>query len=260
MFNSIIKLVNHKDFIVTLSRREIISQYKQSILGNLWIIIQPLGLLVVMTVVFSLFVHLPSEGVPYAAFLFVVLLPWIFFNSTVNSSSGIITGYAGLIRQRKFYRPALVFSKLLSAIVSFFISLIGLVAVFFLYQVQPGLNAFFAIPIFIIQVILMLGLMLFLSASNAYIRDFGLVTPLLLRIGRYLSPVIYSYQTVPEKYQIYLAMNPLTGIFDGYRKTLLHNLQPDWFLLLYSFIFSLVLLGIGWITFIKLENNFADVV
>lgn len=255
-----LKLWEHKDFIVTLSKREIISNYKQSLFGNIWILIQPLGLLAVMTVVFSHFVQLPSEGLPYAPFLFVALLPWLFFNSAVGASPKIIVTFSGLIRQRSFYRPALVMTKLLSESINFIITLIGLVIILILYQIKPGVNAFYALPILGIQLLLMLGFMMFLAASNTYIRDFGQMTPLLLRLGRYLSPIVYSYHAVPEHYQTYLRFNPLTGLIDGYRKTILHNQPPDWLLLQYSFIFSICILVIGWATFAKLEKNFADVV
>ncbi|MYL36436.1 ABC transporter permease [Halobacillus litoralis] len=260
MSRSLSKIIEHKDFILTLSRREIISKYQQSLLGSLWVLIQPMGLMIVLTIVFSLFVKLPSEGLPYAPFLFVALLPWLFFNTAVNSSSKIIVSNAGLIRQRNFFRPALVFVKLSSETVNFGITLIGLVIVFIYYGIVPGINALYSIPILMVQMMLTLGLMLFLSAANAYIRDFGLVTPIILRMGRYLSPVMYSYHTIPDEYQPIMALNPMTGLFDGYRQSLLHNSPPDFTLLLYSFVVSVVVLGIGWITFMRLERNFADVI
>jgi ABC-type polysaccharide/polyol phosphate export permease len=260
VLNSLSKIWEHKDFIVTLSKREIISKYKQSLLGKLWVIAQPLGLMLVLTVVFSLFVRLPSEGLPYAPFLFVALLPYLYFNQAVNSSTNLINGYAGLIRQRNFYRPALVFIKFVSETVNFSFTIIGLLIVLFLYKMVPGIYAFYAIPILLIQMILMLGLMLFLSAANAYVRDFGMIAPLILRMLRYLSPIMYSYHAIPLQYQPYVALNPLTGIFDGYRQTILHNQPPDLQLLIYSFVFSIIVLIIGWVTFMKLEKNFADVV
>ncbi|WP_079710613.1 ABC transporter permease [Paraliobacillus ryukyuensis] len=260
MKNSLRKIWDHKDFIVTLSRREIISKYKQSLLGKLWVLLEPLGLMVVMTLVFSVFVRIPSEGLPYAPFLFVALLPWQYFNKSVNSSSKIIISNAGLIRQRNFFRPALVFIKFLSETINFGMSLIGLVLVLLIYQIMPGWNAFYAIPILLIQMILTLGLMFFLSATNAYIRDFGLVTPILLRLGRYLSPIMYSYQTLNDKYKPIMALNPMTGIFDGYRQSILHNQPPNMLLLGYSLAFSLFILVLGWTIFAKLEKNFADVI
>ncbi|MGD6991010.1 ABC transporter permease [Sutcliffiella horikoshii] len=258
--NSILKLIQHKDFILTLAKREIISKYKQSILGILWIIAQPLGLMVVLTIVFSLFVRLPSEGQPYAAFLFVALLPWLYFSSAVGASTRIINTYSGLLRQRNFYRPALVLVKFMSETINFIFAFLGLILVFIYYQITPGWNAFYAVPILIIQMIMMLGLMFLLSATNAYVRDLGLITPLILRMGRYLSPIMYSFHSVPVKYQSYLALNPITGIVDGYRSTLLHNQPPNLTLLLYSLVFSLIVFVIGWMTFNKLEKNFADVV
>ncbi|MCL7748041.1 ABC transporter permease [Halalkalibacter alkaliphilus] len=257
---SLVEIWENKDFIITLSKREIIAKYKQSLLGKLWIIAQPLGLMIVMTIVFSLFVRLPSEGLPYAPFLFVALLPFMYFNTTVNSSTSIINHYAGLIRQRNFFRPTLVIIKFLSETVNFSFALIGLVIVLLFYKMVPGIYAFYAIPILLIQMTLMLGLMFFLSATNAYVRDFGLIAPLALRMTRYLSPIMYSFHAVPIQYQPYLVLNPLTGIFDGYRQTILHNQPPDWSMLLYSLVFSVIVLIIGWVTFMKLEKNFADVV
>ncbi|WP_079478046.1 ABC transporter permease [Halobacillus salinus] len=250
----------HKDFVFTLAKREVKSRYQQSFLGKLWVIIEPLGLMIVLSTVFSLLVPIPSEGVPYPAFLFVALLPWLYFNTSVNSSSRTIIGNAGLIRQRNFYRPALILVKLVSETVNFFITLVALVIVLVYFNIFPGLNAFYVIPIFLIQVVMMLGLMLFLSSVNAYVRDFGLVAPILLKMGRYLSPIMYSYHTIPAEYQPLMALNPLTGLFDGYRQAVLHNSPPNFVLLSYSLVFSVVVLIIGWMTFMRLQKNFADVV
>ncbi|WP_249870461.1 ABC transporter permease [Oceanobacillus saliphilus] len=260
MENSISKIWENKDFIKTLSKREIISRYKQSLLGKCWIMLEPMGLMIVLTIVFSVFVKLPSEGLPYAPFLFVALLPWMYFNKAVNGASRIIVGNSGLIRQRNFYRPALVFIKLLSETVNFGITLIGLMLVLLYYNILPGINALYTVPVLFIQMILMLGLMMLLSSVNAYIRDVGLVTPIILRLGRYLSPIMYSFYAIPEQYQPIMALNPLTGIFDGYRQAILHNQPPNMSLLLYSGVFSIVILIIGWITFNKLEKDFSDVV
>jgi ABC-type polysaccharide/polyol phosphate export permease len=258
--SSIAKLWNNREFIMTLSRREIVSRYKQSLFGKLWIILQPLGLMIVLTVVFSLFVKLPSEGVPYAPFLFVALLPYMYMNNTVNTSTKLINTYSGLIKQRNFFRPSLVFTKFLSETVKFGFALIGLAIVLLFYNIIPGFYALYAIPILAIQMMLILGIMFFLSATNVYVRDIGMVVPLGIRMLRYLSPIMYSYHSLPIEYQPYLALNPLTGIFDGYRQTILHNQAPDMTLLLYSFIFSLFVFLVGWFTFMKLEKNFADVV
>lgn len=250
----------HLDFILTLAKREIKAKYQQSLLGKLWVLIEPLGLLIVLSIVFSLLVRLPSEGFPYPVFLFVALVPWLYFNSAVNSSTRVIIGNAGLIRQRNFYRPALVFINLLSQSFNFLITVIMLVTVLIIYRIEVGINALYAFPILAIQIIMMLGLMLFLSSINAYIRDFGLVAPIILRLGRYLSPIMYSFHAIPIQYQPMMALNPLTGIFDGYRQTILHNQLPNFSLLLYSLVFSIVVLIIGWITFKILQKNFADVV
>ncbi|MYL30760.1 ABC transporter permease [Halobacillus halophilus] len=260
MNNSQTGFKQHADFVFTLAKRELKSKYQQSLLGKLWVIIEPLGLMIVLSIAFSLLVPLPSEGFPYPAFLFVALVPWLFFNNAVNASSRTIIGNAGLIRQRNFYRPALVLVKLLSETFNFFITLIALALVLLFFQIPLGFNALYVIPIFLIQFMMMLGLMLFLSSVNAYVRDFGLVAPIMLRMGRYLSPIMYSYQAIPTQYKPYMALNPLTGLFDGYRQAVLHNSAPDFLLLSFSLIFALVVLVVGWVTFTKLQKNFADVV
>ncbi len=257
---NLVEIHENKDFILALARRELVSKYKQSLLGKLWIIIQPLGLMLVLTIVFSLFVRLPSEGLPYAPFLFVALLPYLFFSKAIGASTGLINSYSGLIKQRNFYRPALVLIKFLSETVNFGFTLIGLVLVLLYYQLFPGLNALYAIPILCIQMIMMLGFMFLLAALNAYVRDVGVVAPLVLRMLRYLSPIMYSFSAIPLQYQPYVALNPLTGIFDGYRQAILHNQPPDLLMLVYSLVFSVVVFIIGWIVFMKLEKNFADVV
>ncbi|RBW68902.1 ABC transporter permease [Bacillus taeanensis] len=258
--NHLSKIKENQNFIWVLTKREIKSQYKQSILGGLWIILQPLFLIMILTVVFSLFVRLPSEGLPYPLFLTAAIIPWRFFTGAAGGAPKIITGFAGIIKQRNFYRPALVFVKLVSEMISFLFASISILLLMLYYGVMPGVNSFYAILIFAVQLILTLGVMFILAATNVYVRDIGLLTPLVMRVWFYLSPIIYSYSFIPIQYQPYLALNPMTGIIDGYRRTLLHNQLPDFTLLTYSFVFGLVVLLIGWFTFLKLEKNFADVI
>ncbi|MFC0471056.1 ABC transporter permease [Halalkalibacter kiskunsagensis] len=260
IFNSVKKLVDQRDFIWTLTKREVFSKYKQSILGIFWVILQPLILIAILTIVFSAFVRLPSEGVPYALFLTVAMIPWRFFNTAVNGSTKTITGFAGLIKQRSFYRPALIIVKLISETITFAFASVGIVALMIYFGWTPGINAFYALLLFCVQLIIMLGLMFLLSALNVYVRDVGFAVPLVLRLWFYMCPIIYSFENVPIQYQPYLALNPMVAILDGYRKTLLHNELPDFTMLAYSFSFGIIVLIIGWITFMKLEKNFADVI
>ncbi|KUP05484.1 ABC transporter permease [Bacillus coahuilensis m2-6] len=257
--NSLKELYKHRGFIWALAQREINSKYKQSFLGKLWIVIQPFMFTMILTVVFSVFARLPSEGLPYPLFFLVALLPWNFFTNSVGTSPNVIVGQSGLIKQRSFYRLTLVINRLVVESINFGYSLISLVVLFIYYQITPSLTMLLIIPLFILQAILAMGFMMILSSLNVYLRDIGLVTPIITRLWFYLSPIIYSFEFLSEEYKKWLLFNPLTGILDGYRKVLLHNELPLLAPLIYTAIFSVVVFVIGFVVFNRLEKKFADV-
>jgi len=259
MIQSIKRLAEHKEFILALARRELNAKYKQSFFGKLWIIIQPFMFMLILTIVFSKFARLPSEGIPYPLFFLTALLPWNFFTNAIGGAPNIIVGQSGLIKQRSFYRLSLVINRLVTESVNYFYSLISLVIIYVYFHVTPSFMALFIIPLYFLQCILILGFMMLLSSLNVYIRDIGLVTPIITRLWFYLSPVIYSFDSIGEKYQKWLVLNPMTGILDAYRKVLLHHELPECIPLLYSSIFAIVIFVLGFITFNKLEKKFADV-
>ncbi|KEZ52170.1 ABC transporter permease [Metabacillus indicus] len=259
MVYSLKQLAEHKGFILALAKRELDAKYKQSFLGKLWIVIQPFMFMLILTIVFSKFARLPSEGVPYALFFLTALLPWNFFTNAVGSAPNIIVGQTGLIKQRAFYRLSLVINRLLTESVNYFYSLISLVILFIYFQITPSWTFVMVIPLFILQAILIMGFMMLLSSLNVYVRDIGLATPIITRLWFYLSPVIYSYHSIGEEYQKWLILNPMTGILDGYRRILLHGEMPDIMPLIYTLGFSLVIFVVGFTVFNKLEKKFADV-
>ncbi|XEC95258.1 ABC transporter permease [Paenibacillus tarimensis] len=252
------KLYKNKEFIWALTKRELKGKYKQSLLGKLWIFLQPFSLMLILSFVFSQMVRLDSEGLPYPVFLFAGLLPMIFFQNTISSSANIITGKASLIKQKFFMREALVINKLFTEVINLFFGSLGFILILLYYQIQIGIYSMFVLIIFPIQLMFMYGLMLILSSLNVYIRDVEMLTPLIIRLWYYLTPVIYSYSSIPNKYKVILALNPMTGIIDGYRKALLHNTVPDIGLLLYSLGIGLVVFFVGSKLFSKLEKYFSD--
>jgi ABC-type polysaccharide/polyol phosphate export permease len=259
MVESIKQLREHKGFILALAQRELNAKYKQSFLGKLWIVIQPFMFMLILTVVFSKFARLPSEGVPYPLFFLTALLPWNFFTNAVGAAPSVIVGQTGLIKQRAFYRLSLVVNRMITESINYFYSLISLVIIFIYFQVTLSWTMLLIVPLFLLQSFLIMGFMMLLSSLNVYVRDIGLATPIITRLWFYLSPVIYSYELIGEEYRKWLILNPMTGILDGYRKVLLHHQMPEWIPLAYTVGFSLVIFIIGFIVFNKLEKKFADV-
>lgn len=257
--------LNYKYLLNQLILREIKARYKQSILGYAWIILNPLIQLLVYSFVFSIIFKFPTSGMPYSIFLFIGLLPWIYFQTSLSSSALVLVDNANLLKKVNFPREVLPYSVICAKVVDLFFSSLLLVFFFLYYNINHTFSFtfspafFYFIPLFILQVILMSGLALFLSAANLFYRDIQYVTNLMLLMWMYLTPVVYPISLVPNDYLWLYKLNPMVGIIEGYRSAIF-NSPFDFSAILLSFIISLVVFIFGFWLFKKSEKIFADVV
>ena len=212
----------HKYLLFQVTLREIRARYKQSIVGYAWIIFNPLAQLLVYSFVFSIIFRFPTGGVPYAVFLFIGLLPWIYFQTTLSASALVLVENSNLLKKVRFPREILPYSILMAKGVDLFFSMLLLFGFMFFYQTPFQMSIFWAIPIFMIQVLLMAGLSLFLSVANLFYRDIQYLTTLGLFIWMYLTPVFYPLSLVPGEYLWLYKLNPMVGIIEGYRSAFLN--------------------------------------
>lgn len=254
-----IPFLHYKYLLSQLILREIKARYKQSILGYIWIIFNPLIQLLVYSFVFSVVLKFPTKEIPYSIFLFVGLLPWIYLQTSLSSSALVLVDNSNLLKKVNFPREVLPYSVICSKGLDLFFSSVLLIAFLIFYKIQISFTILYIIPIFFLQVILMSGLALLLSAANLFYRDIQYVTNLMLLMWMYLSPVVYPISMVPQNYLWLYKLNPMVGIIEGYRAAIF-NSPFDGLALLSSVIISFIVFLFGFWVFKKSERVFADIV
>lgn len=235
------------------------SRYKQSIIGYVWIILNPLLQMLVYSFVFSIVFRFPTGGVSYPLFLFIGLIPWIYFQNTIVTSTLTLVENANLIKKVYFPREILLYSVSLSKGVDYLFAS-SLLAIFILLNgltIQP--TVLFVIPLLAIQIILASGVSLFTAVANLFYRDIQHLVTLLIMLWLYLTPVVYPLSLVPPNYVFLYKLNPMVGIIEGYRSAIF-NTPFDSGTIVWSAVISMFIFLLGFILFRKSENIFADIV
>ena len=255
------ELFKFRSLITFLSWKDIIVRYKQTVLGILWAIIQPIVSMIVMTFIFGGVANMPSEkGVPYAVMVYSALLCWNFFSSAFSSTSNSLVSNSNLLKKVYFPRLALPISSVVTAFVDFLISFLVFIFIMIGYRYMPSIKIL-ALPLFIfLAFLLALGFGLFFATMNVKYRDIRYMVPVIIQFGMYISPVAYSSSVIPEKYALLYSLNPLVGILDGFRWCILPNAHLNIYALLISIGFTLVGLVLGIKFFNNFENTFADLI
>jgi len=241
--------------------REVKARYKQSILGYFWVILNPLAQMLVMSFAFSIILRVPTNAagnIPYSVFLFVALLPWNLFASSLTSACASLVGSASLITKVYFPRTILVLSTIIAKIVDFLFASIILIIYMIAYHLPINANILWIIPIFFIQQIFTVGLSLFFAAANLIYRDIQYLLNMIILLWMYASPVFYPADLVPGKYRILFQLNPMAVIINAYRQTILGGGAPNYSSLLIALLFSFIVLLIGLAYFKSREKIFAD--
>jgi lipopolysaccharide transport system permease protein len=254
-------LWKYRELFYFLSWRDVLVQYKQTVVGVLWSVLRPLLTMLVFTFIFGRLARLPAEGIPYPALVFCGMLPWHFFAIALSESSNSLVGNANLISKIYFPRLIIPVSTLLVGLVDFLISFVILCGLLGWYGLWPDWH-WLALPfLLLLACAAALGAGLWFAAWNVKFRDFRYVIPFIVQFGLYISPVGFSSTIVPVKWRLLYALNPIVGVIDGFRwamsggRTAL-NLTA----ILISVVVSFILLGSGLLHFRKMEREFADVI
>ena len=256
-------LWRYRELFYILSWRDIKVRYKQTTLGIGWAILRPLLTMVVFTFVFGQVAKMDTHSnVPYAIIVFAGLLPWQFFSNALTESSNSLIGNTNLITKVYFPRMIIPASSVITSFIDFFISFIILLVLFVIYRYTPPVQIFF-IPFFGALVFLAsFGPGLYLTALNVKYRDFRHIIPFIVQFGLFISPVGYSSSLIPGKWQWLYALNPMTGVIDGFRWCIVAGAPNP--MLHYPFYISLaVILFFMWLSifqFRKMEKNFSDLI
>lgn len=249
----------YRELLWVLTQRDIKVRYKQTVLGATWAVIQPVFSMVVFTVIFGNLVKVPSEGYPYAIFVYAALLPWTFFANAVGTSGGSLLGSAHLISKVYFPRLIIPLASVGGGLVDFAISFGVMLALMLYFGVGWSINLL-AIPFLTVAVIFTaLGIGTFLSALTVAYRDFRYVVAFLMQIWMYATPVVYPASVVPEAWRWALFLNPMAGLIEAFRSAFLAK-PFDTTGLAISFSVALALFLIGVAYFEKVERRFADII
>jgi len=253
-------LWKYRELFLFLAWRDILVRYKQTVIGVAWSVLRPVLTMVVFTVVFGRIAKLPSDGVPYPILVFSAMLPWHFFASAVSEGSNSLIENANMISKVYFPRLIVPASAVVVSFIDFLISLALLALLMAWYQFTPGPRVFLLPAFLLLAILVCMGLTLLLAAMNVRYRDFRYVVPFLIQFGLFISPVGFSLSVIPEHWRWLYSLNPMVGVIEGFRWSLLPDYAVDPRTLLSSVLISTIVLVAGAIYFRKTERSFADVI
>src|SRR5260370_27830521 len=209
-------LVQYSDLLYTLSLFRLNVRYKQSALGWPWAALQPLALMGIYTIIFTRVTTVATGGVPYPVFVFSALLPWIFFSSTISSAVTGLVLYPNLLTKMYFPREIIPLSYLVASLADFCIASLILGGLMVYYKVSLTWHLLYAIPIVINLAAFAAAIALFFSAVQVRFRDVGLALPFLLQVWMFTVPVVYSLQSVPQRFRSLYLLDPVAAVVVGF--------------------------------------------
>ncbi len=255
-------LWRYRELFYFLAWRDILVRYKQTVIGIAWALIRPFLTMVIFTIIFGKIAKLPAPGdVPYPLLVFAAMLPWQFFSTALSESSNSLIGNANLISKVYFPRLIVPASSVITSFVDFLITLVLMALMMLWYGFWPDWRIL-ALPLFIaLTFATAFGAGLWLCALNVKYRDFRYIVPFIVQFGLYVSPVGFSSSVVPERLQLLYACNPMVGIVDGFRWSLLQGKTPlPTLSLVVSTSITMILCLTGIRYFRQTEKTFADVI
>lgn len=260
MLSHLRELATAHELLFTWTKRDFKVRYSQSVLGAAWAILQPLSLMVIFSLIFSLFIKVPTDGIPYPIFAYTALLVWTFFANSLSAAIPSLVNNMNLVSKIYFPREILPLSANLVSMIDFVIAATIFVAMLFFYQIALGWTIIFLPLLLLIQVLFTFGVSLAASAINVFYRDVRFVIPLALQIWMYLSPVIYPISMVPEWLRPFYMLNPMATLIDGYRQIIFLNQPPNWPYVGLTALISLAILLVSYRYFKRAERDFADLI
>lgn len=263
------ELWHYRDLLLLFVKRDIVTFYKQTILGPVWFVIQPLITSVIQFVIFSKIASIPSDGIPYFLFVLAGNILWFYFSDCLKATSETFTANQNIFGKVYFPRIIMPLKVAVSNLIKF-----GIQFVFFLivlaYYVSQGapidITAYvlFLPLLLLIIAFIALGAGMLISSLTVKYRDLNFVITFGISLFMYITPIVYPTSLVLEKvdpkYHQLIYMNPLTGLFDFFKYAFLGSGNIDWGAILYSVIFSIVILFFGLLVFTKTEKSFIDVI
>lgn len=247
----------YRQMIFSLVKRDLKGRYKGSVLGFLWTFLNPLLQLAVYTMVFSVIMRAGIKD--YYLFLFVALIPWIFFSSSLTGGASCIMAQQDMVKKIYFPREVLPIAHVTSQFINMLLSFIVVFAVLIFAGYTMNPLAILCLPvIMIVEYILALGLTMIMSAVTVYLRDMEYILGIITMAWQFLTPVMYSIEQAPEEVQMIFQINPMTSVIVAYRDILYYGRVPELGTLLSAAVVGIVMLLVGWFVFDHLQKRFVE--
>jgi len=254
------ELWQYRELFYFMVWRDIKVRYKQSLLGAAWAVIQPFGTMIIFTIFFHKLANIPSDGVPYPIFSYSALLPWTYFSGSITQIGNSMVTNKHLITKVYFPRITIPASNAIRGLVDFSIAALILIGMMGWYRFPPGWGLLLWPVLLIPLVVLALGVGMIFAALNVRYRDVQHVLPFFVQLWLFVTPIIYPTGMVPERWRVLLALNPLTGIIEAFRASILptRHFDPEQFAVSLG-VTVLIFIG-GGLYFNRTARSFADIV
>lgn len=249
-------LYQYRELLKTNVQKEIRGKYKGSFLGILWSFLNPLLMVMVYAIVFPYIMRTNIDN--YLVYLITGVIPWNFFITCITTGCNCVWMNGGIIKKVYFPREILPISVVAAGLINFLISCVIILLFVFFSGIGFSIQLLWLPLIAIVQTILSLGLLFILSAINVYVRDIEYIVGFFLNLLFYATPILYTVDMFPPKFQWILYLNPMTHLVDAYRDIFYYKVMPEIGSLIFIAIFSVLVLGIGYFIFRKLEKGFAE--
>ena len=252
-------LWSYRELLYFLIWRDVKIRYKQTALGVAWAVMQPLLTMLIFTLFFGRLAGVPSDNIPYPLFAYAGLLPWTFFANAIGNSGNSLVGSANLITKVYFPRMIIPAAAIGAGLVDLGISFIVLIPLMIYYGVTLTWSVLMFPVLVLLTALLALGVGMWLSALNVKYRDVRFALPFLIQLWMFVSPVIYPASFLPQRWRSLFALNPMTGIIEGYRSSLFGH-SFNWKALTFATLITLAMLIYSSFAFRRMEKSFADIV
>ena len=247
------------ELLLNLTRREIKGRYSQSLFGFGWAVAQPVATMLVFTLVFSRLANILAD-VPYPVFAYAGLVPWFFFLNSVNSGTMSLVQYRNIVTKTYFPREIIPLAQVASRLLDFGAAALFVAGLIAYYHIGLTRWALIAPGLFVVLVAITVAITLITSAVNVFYRDVSPVVQISLQLLLYVTPIAYPLSKVPERWRGWIAINPLSGVIEGFRSALVYGRPPDWVLLARSSVIAAIILVASVGLFKRLDRYFADVI
>jgi lipopolysaccharide transport system permease protein len=254
------ELYAYRDLIVFFVWRDIKVRYRQTVLGVLWVVVQPLLTMLVLAMVFGRLAGVPSDGVPYPIFCFAGLVLWNFFTQAMTNAAASTLNNAQLLEKVYFPRLTLSFAAAFAGLLDFCISFFLLLLIMAAYRYPPRIELLLLAPLLFATLATAIGIGSGLAALSVRFRDVKYLIPFLTQIWLFATPVIYPISLISGRWQWLAAINPLVGLIEAFRWALLGTEDNPWVILAISIVSSVFLSYAGLLLFRRMERSFADVI